>query len=231
MAADTLRVNEIFWSIQGESTRAGLPCLFIRLMGCHLRCTYCDTEYAFHEGGKMTFDQVLDRANQVSGGSYNLVELTGGEPLLQPGCNPLMTRLADLGKTVLLETSGACSLQGVDPRVIKIMDLKTPGSGEADRNLWSNLDLLTSQDEIKFVLTSRQDYEWARAAIADHHLASRVAALLMSPVAPMKPGLEIAGVPGLNPADLAAWILEDHLPVRMQMQMHKQIWDPMARGV
>ncbi|WP_428386505.1 radical SAM protein [Mucisphaera sp.] len=227
----SLRVNEIFWSIQGESTRAGLPCLFIRLTGCHLRCTYCDTEYAFHEGQRMTLDEIIEQADRVVNGPWDLVELTGGEPLLQPHARTLMTRLADMGKTVLVETSGACSLAGIDPRVIRIVDLKTPGSGEVDRNLWENLPLLTERDEIKFVLTSREDYEWAREMIREHGLADRVNAILMSAVAEMKPGLEILGCPGLAVADLAVWILEDHLPVRFQTQLHKLIWDPMARGV
>ncbi|QDU72154.1 radical SAM protein [Mucisphaera calidilacus] len=227
----TLRVNEVFWSIQGESTRAGLPCLFIRLTGCHLRCSYCDTEYAFHEGGRMSLDAIIERANAVAGGPWDLVELTGGEPLLQPHANTLMTMLADLGKTVLVETSGASPIDKLDPRIIRIMDLKTPGSGECDRNLLANLDHLNERDEIKFVLTSRADYEWARTMIRDHRLVERVHAILMSPVAAMKPGLEIAGTPGLAIADLAAWILEDHLPVRLQSQLHKLIWDPNARGV
>lgn len=227
----TLMVNEIFWSIQGESTCSGLPCLFIRLMGCHLRCHYCDTEYAFHEGARMTLDQILQRANDVVQGTWDLVELTGGEPLLQPHAATLMAMLADLGKTVLVETSGATTIAGLDPRIIRIMDLKTPGSGECERNLMENIELLNERDEVKFVLTSRADYEWARAMIQDHGLADRVAAVLMSAVAPMKPGLEIAGTPGLPIADLAAWILEDHLPVRLQSQLHKLIWDPNMRGV
>ena len=226
-----LMVNEIFYSIQGESTWAGLPCVFIRLMGCHLRCHYCDTEYAFHEGKRHTLEQVLDQAQQI-GGDCNLYEITGGEPLLQPGVHPLMRQLCDRGHTVLVETSGACDIAACDPRVIRIMDLKTPGSGEADRNRWDNLDHLTRRDEIKFVLCSQEDYNWARQVIQDHQLHQRVGAILLSAAAPMTPGLEIAGVTGLALHDLAQWVLRDKLPgVRLQTQLHKLIWDPMTRGV
>jgi 7-carboxy-7-deazaguanine synthase len=226
----TLRINEVFYSIQGESTRAGLPCVFIRLTGCHLRCNYCDTEYAFHEGDRGTIDDVLGEAERISGGC-DLVEITGGEPLLQPAVHPLMTRLCDAGKTVLLETSGACDISACDPRVIRIMDLKTPGSGEAHRNLWSNLEHLTPRDEVKFVLCDRFDYEWACDAIRKYDLPGRVNAVLMSAAAAMPPGREIAGVSGLSMRDLAEWVLADRLPVRLQTQLHKLIWDPMARGV
>jgi len=226
----TLKINEVFYSIQGESTRAGLPCIFVRLTGCHLRCGYCDTEYAFHEGNRRSIDDVIAEAERL-GGDCDLYEVTGGEPLLQKGVHELMARLCDDGKTVLIETSGACDISVCDPRVIRIMDLKTPGSGEAERNLWSNLDHLNERDEVKFVLTSREDYVWARGVIAEHGLAQRVGAILFSCVHETPPGKEIAGCTGLSINDLAAWVLEDRLPVRLQTQLHKIIWDPTARGV
>ena len=206
--------------------------MFIRLTGCHLRCHYCDTEYAFREGQRRTVDELIAEGQRLSDGCP-LYELTGGEPLLQPGVHPLMTALCDLGKTVLIETSGACDISRCDPRVIRIMDIKTPGSGEADRTLWSNIEHLTERDEVKFVLCSREDYEWAKGVIRDHGLAARVKAVLLSAAAPMKPGLEIAGVEGLALHDLASWVLADDLGdnVRMQTQLHKLIWDPMMRGV
>lgn len=225
-----MRINEIFYSIQGESTWAGLPCVFIRLTGCHLRCAYCDTEYAFREGRRMSVDDVLAQAKSL-GGDCELYELTGGEPLLQSNVHPLMSQLCEAGKTVLIETSGACDIAKCDPRVIRIMDIKTPGSGEADRNNWDNIAQLTLKDEVKFVLTSREDYVWMREMLHEHRLHERVRAVLVSAAAEMKPGLEIAGTPGLPLRDLAEWILADHLPVRLQTQLHKLIWDPMARGV
>ena len=223
-----LQINEVFYSIQGESTWAGLPCTFIRLKGCHLRCHYCDTEYAFHEGAKRTVGSLLDEVARIG---CNLVEVTGGEPLLQKNVHPLMAALCDAGCTVLIETSGACDISACDPRVIRIMDLKTPGSGEAERNLWSNIDHLTPRDEVKFVICSREDYLWARDVIQSCALHERVNAVLMGAAAPMTPGIEIRGVAGLKPVDLANWILEDHLPARMQSQLHKLIWDPSTRGV
>ncbi len=233
MRMTRLMINEIFYSIQGESTRAGLPCVFVRLMGCHLRCAYCDTEYAFHEGKRYAVDEVLAEVERIGGGSdqCELVEVTGGEPLLQPGVHELMTRLCDAGYRVLVETSGACDISRCDPRVIRIMDLKTPGSGEVDRNLWSNLDHLNQHDEVKFVLCSREDYQWAREVIRNHKLHEKVGAILMSAVHEIPAGKELPGSAGLSMRDLAAWILEDHLPVRIQTQLHKLIWDPMARGV
>lgn len=230
-AMPTLLVNEIFYSIQGESTWAGLPCVFVRLTGCHLRCAYCDTEYAFFEGKKKTLEEILHEVDAISGGACSLIEITGGEPLLQPNVHPLMTSLCDQGRTVLIETDGACDISRCDPRVIRIMDIKTPGSGEADRNLWTNLDHLTQRDEVKFVICSREDYQWSRDLIRQHDLHQRVHAILMSAAAPMKATKEIAGVPGLPMLDLAQWILQDHLPVRMQTQLHKLIWEPTARGV
>jgi 7-carboxy-7-deazaguanine synthase len=217
MKSERLHINEIFYSIQGESTHAGRPCVFVRLTGCNLRCAWCDTEYAFYEGRKMPIAEV---AQIVGDYRCDLVEVTGGEPLLQEGVYPLMDVLLDAGKTVMIETSGASDVSKLDARVIKIMDLKCPGSGEVARNLWSNLEHLSSRDEIKFVLADRIDYEWARAAIAEHKLESRVNAILLSPVHGQ-----------LDPAMLAKWILEDRLTARMQLQMHKQIWGPNARGV
>lgn len=228
MSSTDLLINEVFYSVQGESTWAGLPCVFVRLKGCHLRCNYCDTEYAFHEGSKRTSDELFEQVNSFD---CSLIEITGGEPLLQKSVHPFMTRLCDAGKTVLIETSGACDISLCDPRVIRIMDLKTPGSGEEERNLWENIDHLNTNDEVKFVLCDRNDYLWARDVIRKYDLTSRVKSVLVSAAAPMKPGLEIRGVNGLSMHDLAQWLLEDRLGVRMQTQLHKLIWDPMARGV
>jgi len=212
-----LVINEIFFSIQGESTYAGRPCAFVRLTGCNLRCNYCDTEYAFYDGRKMTVPEILAQLNDYA---CNLVEITGGEPLLQDGVHQLIASLLADGRTVMIETSGASDVSRLNPRVIKIMDLKCPGSGEGARNLWSNLEHLTSRDEVKFVLSDRADYEWARETIRQHNLASRVNAVLMSCVFDRLPR-----------AELAQWILEDRLPVRFQLQMHKHIWPPDTRGV
>jgi 7-carboxy-7-deazaguanine synthase len=214
---DRLRINEIFFSIQGESTWAGRPCVFVRLTGCNLRCVWCDTEYAFHEGRQMAIDDIVER---VRAHRCDLVEITGGEPMLQKGIYSLSDALLDARLTVMLETSGERDLSRVDPRVIKIMDLKCPGSGESERNRWSNLDALSARDEVKFVLADRRDYEWARDAIYSRGIAERVNAVLMSPAF----GL-------LEPQKLAEWILADRLPVRMQLQMHKHIWPPSMRGV
>lgn len=230
MKPATLMINEVFFSIQGESTRAGLPCVFVRLMGCHLRCVYCDTEYAFHEGRRRTVDDLVAEIDRISGGC-KLVEITGGEPLLQPNVHELMRRLCDAGKTVLVETSGACDISRCDPRVIRIMDLKTPGSGESQRNRWSNLDHLTQRDEVKLVLTSEADYAWARQVIREHRLDERVAAVLLSAVHATPAGKELPGAEELSLRDLAEWILADRLPVRLQTQLHKLIWDPATRGV
>jgi 7-carboxy-7-deazaguanine synthase len=224
----TLTINEVFYSIQGESTWAGLPCVFIRLAGCHLRCRYCDTEYAFHQGRRRTLQSLLDQTAQYP---CQLVEITGGEPLLQPNVHPLITALCNAHKTVLIETSGACDISACDPRAIRIMDLKTPGSGESDRNLWANLDHLTKRDEVKFVVCDRTDYEWTRGVIARHRLPEKTHAVLISAAAPIPPGPSIPGVDGLELRELAEWILADRLPVRIQTQLHKIIWDPMTRGV
>jgi 7-carboxy-7-deazaguanine synthase len=212
-----VRVNEIFHSIQGESTWAGCPCVFVRLTGCNLRCIWCDTAYAFYEGRQMDVGAV---AAKVESFGCALVEITGGEPLLQQGVHPLIDTLLARGLTVMIETSGERDISGLDPRVVRIVDLKCPGSGESERNRWSNFDYLRLRDELKFVLSDRRDYEWARDVIRTHRLSERVNAVLMSPVFGQ-----------LKPSDLAAWILEDRLAVRMQLQMHKHIWSPTARGV
>ena len=212
----TLVVHEVYASIQGESTHAGRPCMFVRLAACHLRCAWCDTPHAFAAGTRRAVDDVVAQAH---GRGIECVEVTGGEPLLQPGVYPLMARLCDLGHTVLLETSGALDIGRVDPRVVRIVDLKCPGSGEVERNRWENVALLTPRDEVKFVLADRADYEWARAAMAEHRLARRCVVLLST-------------VHGrLAPADVVRWMLEDRLEARFQLQMHKVIWDPEARGV
>ena len=212
-----LTINEIYFSVQGESTWAGLPCVFVRLTFCDLRCTYCDTEYAFYEGKKETLGEIVDA---VTGYDCKLVEITGGEPLLQKNVLPLMTLLADAGRTILLETSGAHDISEVDPRVHRIMDLKTPGSGEVERNLFSNITHLTKRDEVKFVIGSREDYEWSRAQVSEHRLAERCHAVLFSPI-----------FGRIDPREIVEWVLADNLPVRFQLQMHKFIWTPTQRGV
>jgi 7-carboxy-7-deazaguanine synthase len=243
----TLVVNEIYLSLQGESTFAGLPCVFIRLTACDLRCSYCDTAYAFTEGKKQALAEILEKVRELakpfSGGTSStspklpLVELTGGEPLLQKNSLPLMQTLCDDGFTVLLETSGAHDIAAVDPRVRRIMDLKCPGSGEAARNRWENLRHLKSTDEIKFVIATREDYEWAKASIAEHKLDS-LCPLLFSwahPLAPEQQSKLLKPVPpGQTPIsrrELAEKILADALPVRFQVQLHKVIWVPEQRGV
>jgi 7-carboxy-7-deazaguanine synthase len=214
---DSLVIHEIYASIQGESTFAGLPCTFVRTTGCNLRCTWCDTTQAFYGGTRMMRSEVLEQALATG---TQLVELTGGEPLLQPGIFPLMTELCDAGRTVLVETSGEADVSGVDPRVHKIMDLKAPGSGECARNRYSNLEHIGPRDEIKFVLSDRGDYEWMRQAIRDRALADRTPNLLASTV-----------FGKLATKQLVAWVLEDALPVRVQLQMHKFVWAPDTQGV
>jgi 7-carboxy-7-deazaguanine synthase len=226
--AQTLRVNETFFSIQGESTWAGAPCFFVRLTGCPLRCRYCDTEYAFREGAPRTIGSIVE---EIRASGATLVELTGGEPLAQKRAFDLMAILCDQGFTVLVETSGAIDIRPCHPKAIRILDIKTPGSGEVERNLWLNLDDLRPVDEVKFVIVDRADYEWAREKIREDRLAERCRAVLMSPAFPQKKGLEILGCPGLDPRSLAEWILADRLPVRQQTQLHKLIWDPGTRGV
>ncbi len=212
-----LVINEIFYSIQGESTYAGAPCVFVRLTACDLRCRWCDTPYAFTEGRKVAVDEVV---REVMGFDCPLVEVTGGEPLLQSGVYPLMNRLLGEGRTVLLETGGHVSLAEVPGAVVKIMDIKCPGSGEAAHNEWSNIDRLGARDQVKFVIADRGDYEFARRVMREYDLPRRVAAVLCSPVHGE-----------LDPKTLAAWVLEDALPVRVQLQIHKYIWGADARGV
>jgi len=211
-----LVVHEIYRSIQGESTYAGLPCTFVRLTACHLRCNYCDTRHAFHEGRTRTVAEVA--AGALATGDA-LVEITGGEPLLQAEVYPLMARLLGAGRTVLLETSGAVDTSNVDPRVVVILDVKTPGSGESASNLAANWPRLRPHDEVKYVVSSRADFDWSVAHIRDHAIADRGKVLM-------------GAVHGrVNPTDLAAWILETSLPIRLQVQIHKILWNPNARGV
>jgi 7-carboxy-7-deazaguanine synthase len=212
-----LTVNEIFHSIQGESTQAGRPCVFVRLTACDLRCSWCDTPYAFHEGHRMSVDDVVDR---VKAYGCAVVEITGGEPLLQKEVYPLMERLLGEGLTVMLETGGHRSIEQVPAGVLRVIDVKCPGSGESERNDWTNMDRLVATDEVKFVIKDRGDYEYARDVVARYGLVGRVRAVLFSPV---------HGV--LDPKQLAAWVLDDRLEVRVQLQVHKYIWDPQTRGV
>jgi 7-carboxy-7-deazaguanine synthase len=258
--ADTLVINEIYLSLQGESTFAGLPCIFIRLTACNLRCSYCDTAYAFTEGKRQSLEDVLAEVNHLAApfremrspecGNRNelespsvvscklpLVELTGGEPLLQKESLPLMKALCDAGFTVLLETSGAHDISSVDPRVHRIMDLKCPSSGEVERNRWANLQHLKTKDEIKFVIGTVEDYQWTKQRITEHNLAE-ICPLLISwvhPLAPEQQDKSLKRVPaGQTPLlrqDLAERIIADALPVRFQVQMHKIIWAPEQRGV
>lgn len=211
-----LVVHEIYRSLQGESTFAGLPCVFVRLTACNLRCGYCDTPHAFTQGEVLSLDEVVERALALGD---DVVEITGGEPLLQPEVYPLMTRLADAGRTVLLETSGAVDTAQVDPRVHVILDLKTPGSGEVEANCWANLGRLKPTDEVKFVLCDRADFDWAVAQVREYGLTDRC------------PVLFSAAFGRVSPTELAAWVLESRLPVRLQVQLHKILWDPAARGV
>jgi 7-carboxy-7-deazaguanine synthase len=212
-----LTINEIFYSVQGESTYAGRPCVFVRLTACDLRCSWCDTPYAFHEGHKREIDEVMHEVEQHG---CPLVEVTGGEPLLQEAVYPLMEGLLARGKTVLLETGGHRSTVRVPADVITILDVKCPGSGESDRNCWENLARLRPHDEVKFVVSNRADYEFAREVISTRALAGRAAAIHVSPVHGM-----------LDPKTLSEWVLADHLPVRVQLQLHKYIWSPTTRGV
>lgn len=255
--SDTLVVNEIYLSLQGESAFAGLPCVFIRLTTCNLRCSYCDTTYAFTDGKRQSLNHIVERVRGLAAPfrepnadlppptderrsrSFNLplVELTGGEPLLQPAVFPLMKTLCNDGFTVLLETSGAHDISNVDPRVHRIMDLKGPSSGELDRNRWENLQHLSQMDEIKFVLGTLQDYEWMKQQILAHHLAG-LCPLLASWVHPLQPDQHHESLkpvpPGQTPLarqELVERILRDALPVRFQLQMHKIIWPPEQRGV
>jgi len=215
-SSERLRVNEIFHSVQGEGTRAGVRSVFVRLTGCHLRCAWCDTTYAFNEGEWLSVDDVLQRVRAFA---CPTVEVTGGEPLLQLGVYPLMSRLADEFATVLLETSGAVSIAEVDPRAVRIVDVKCPGSGEVERNHWPNIELLTPRDEVKFVLSDRGDYDWTRDVLRRYGLPARCP-VIFSPVHGKLP-----------PAELARWILDDRLDVRLGLQLHKLIWPAETRGV
>lgn len=207
----TLRITEIFYSIQGESRSMGLPTVFVRLTGCPLRCQYCDTTYAFNGGDLMSLTEILDR---VAHYSPRYVCVTGGEPLAQPNCLPLLAALCDAGYAVSLETSGALDVANVDPRVSRVVDLKTPGSAEVGRNRYENMPLLSAADQVKFVICSREDYDWARFQIDRFGLAGRVGEILFSPSHGQ-----------LQPRELAEWIVRDNLPVRFQMQLHKYLWN------
>jgi 7-carboxy-7-deazaguanine synthase len=209
-----LRLTEIFYSLQGETRTVGLPTVFVRLTGCPLRCAYCDTEYAFHGGEKWSLQAIQEK---VASYHPRYVTVTGGEPLAQPNCWPLLTALCDQGYEVSLETSGAISLLGVDSRVVKVMDLKTPASNEMSRNLYENIELLSPQDQIKFVICDRKDYEWARFKLDEHRLVDRVDEVLFSP-----------SFGQIESAELAEWILADNLPVRFQVQLHKVLWNDAA---
>lgn len=211
MSEETLRITEIFYSLQGEARTIGLPTVFIRLTGCPLRCGYCDTEYAFHGGTIKTLEEILA---EVKSFSPRNVCVTGGEPLAQPNCLPLLTKLCDAGYEVSLETSGALPVDHVDSRVSKVMDLKTPASGESSKNLYDNIASLTQNDQVKFVICNRQDYEWARFKLTEYPLSEKVGEVLFSP-----------SFEELNPQDLANWIVEDNLPVRFQLQLHKILWN------
>ena len=212
-----LTVNEIFHSIQGESTHTGRPCVFVRLTGCDLRCVWCDTPYAFHEGRKLDVDEVVAAVEQYR---CDLVEITGGEPLLQEDVYPLMDRLLATGATVLLETGGHVSVARVPAAIVKVVDVKCPGSGECDRNAWDNLSRLTDRDQVKFVIADRVDYEFARDVVRRHTLETRCGTVLFSAVHHLLP-----------PARLAEWMLADRLPVRLQIQLHKLLWGAETRGV
>ena len=217
MQDDYLLIHEIYASIQGESSFAGVPCTFIRTTGCNLRCSWCDTPQAFQGGDKLARAEVLEAALAHT---TPLVEVTGGEPLLQSGVLPLMTELCDAGKTVLIETSGERDIGGVDPRVHRIMDLKAPASGEHTRNRWENLALLTALDEVKIVVRDREDYEWARDVVLREQLHQRVGHVMVSPVHGQ-----------LDARELVKWILADRLPVRVNLQLHKFIWGADTQGV
>lgn len=210
-AGQSLRITEIFYSLQGEARTVGLPTVFVRLTGCPLRCVYCDTEYAF-SGGEML--AISDIAKQVQGYAPRYVTVTGGEPLAQPNCLPLLATLCDAGYEVSLETGGAMTLQGIDPRVVTVLDLKTPASGEMQRNDYNNIPLLRPHDQVKFVICDRADYEWSRFKLDEYRLHERVADVLFSPSFGQVEGRE-----------LAEWILADNLPVRMQLQLHKLLWN------
>ncbi|HMV25718.1 MAG TPA: radical SAM protein [bacterium] len=219
---DTLKVNEIFYSIQGESTHAGKPCIFVRLTYCNLRCTYCDTEYAFYSGRDMTVEDVI---RTVQSYTCKTVEVTGGEPLLQERVYDLMIRLCDMGFEVMIETGGSLDVEKIDPRVLKIVDMKCPSSGMQDKNYYPNLNKLLPTDELKFVIGDRNDYEWAKALIAQYPHTKQINSILFSPV-----------FDTIEPVSMVNWMLEDKLQtivpnIRFQIQLHKVIWSPETRGV
>ena len=211
MSNPTLRINEIFFSLQGETRTVGIPTVFVRLTGCPLRCHYCDTAYAFHKGDIHSLDAIVEQVNSYTA---QYVTVTGGEPLAQPNCLPLLQRLCDAGYQVSLETSGAMPIADVDPRVVVVLDLKTPGSGECDRTLEDNIRYLKPIDQVKFVICDRRDYEWAKARCDQYDLRHRVDEVLFSP-----------SFGQVEYRELAEWILADRLQVRMQLQLHKLIWD------
>ncbi|WP_039918328.1 7-carboxy-7-deazaguanine synthase QueE [Cellvibrio mixtus] len=211
MTQASLKITEIFYSLQGESSTVGLPTVFVRLTGCPLRCGYCDSEYAFYGGERLVLDEILARVAAYKPG---YICVTGGEPLAQRECLTLLGLLCDAGYSVSLETSGALPVDDVDPRVVKVMDLKTPGSGEVGRNRWENISLLSQQDQVKFVICNREDYEWARFKLDEYQLNTKVAEVLFSP-----------SFGQITPLELAEWILADNLPVRFQLQLHKILWN------
>ncbi|MBI3125564.1 MAG: radical SAM protein [Ignavibacteriales bacterium] len=211
-----LKINEIYKSIQGESSKAGQPCSFVRLTYCNLRCTYCDSEYAFYDGKDMEIDEILSEIKKLG---CNLVEVTGGEPLFQKESLDLMKQLCDEGYEVMLETGGSLPIEEIDKRVMIILDLKCPSSGMLKKNLYKNLEHLKTIDEVKFVVGTREDYEWAKEKISEHNISEKCSVLLST----------VFGA--LNPQTLVDWILEDKLNVRFQLQMHKYIWDPKTKGV
>lgn len=210
-----MKIHEIYYSIQGESTFTGLPCIFVRTSGCHLRCTYCDTRHAYYAGSEMSLDDIVTEIQQFPA---NLVEITGGEPLLQPEINELATALLNYGYTVLCETSGAVDIDKIDQRVHRIVDIKTPGSGEVERNDWENLKRLTKRDEVKFVICDRNDFDWAVHIYHYYQLAQHT--VLFSP-----------SFAEMKNETLVNWILEAHIPVRFQVQLHKYVWHPETQGV
>ena len=211
MSQASLKITEIFYSLQGESNTVGLPTVFVRLTGCPLRCGYCDSEYAFYGGERLSLEAILEK---VASYKPRNICVTGGEPLAQRECLTLLTKLCDAGYHVSLETSGALAVDNVDSRVVKVMDLKTPGSNEVARNRWENIPVLTAQDQIKFVICSREDYEWARFKLDEHQLNTKVAEVLFSP-----------SFGQIEPLTLAEWIIADNLPVRFQLQLHKLLWN------